>query len=164
MAWIKEKFVIPKTIKPRDRVKIAEIVIDHIISRSLSGLDKNNKKFPPYSKTYADRKNVGIGDVDLTLSGELLESIKLLNHKAGEITIGFDKGDKELNGKAEGNILGSYGREPNKKKARDFLGIPNDELDVIAGAFEAGVDLTGQDTSGFDVGALLDEILAEELK
>lgn len=164
MAWIREKIIIPKTFKPKERVKIAEVVIDHIINRSVAGLDKNNKKFPAYSKKYADRKNVGVSDVDLILSGEMLESIQLLNHKSGEIIIGFDKTDKELNGKAEGNILGSYGREPNKKKARDFLGMPKDELEILFDSFESEIE-AGSSLKGaaFDVGAVLDEVLLEEL-
>lgn len=61
-------------------------------------------------------------NVDLTLSGEMLQSIQLLNHKKGEITIGFDRGDKENNDKATGHITGFYGRSK-VQKVRDFLGI-----------------------------------------
>lgn len=167
MTWIREKIKLPKTFKPKDRVKIAEVIIDHIINRSVAGLDKNNKKFPGYSKEYAEKKGVGQGDVDLILSGEMLESIQLLSHKSGEVVIGFDKSDEELNGKAEGNILGSYGREPNKKKARDFLGMPDDELDILFGAFEEEIELgRGEinDSVAMDVGSILDDLLEEELE
>lgn len=62
----------------------------------------------------------------------MLNSIELLKHKNGEIVIGFDKGDKELNSKAEGNIKGTYGTDrPNPKKARDFLGIKASDLKNI---------------------------------
>jgi hypothetical protein len=140
MTWIREKILLPKTINPTQRKKIAEVIISHIIDRSIAGYDKNNKKFPNYTKKYAEIKGVDVSDVDLLLSAEMLESIKLLSDKSGEITIGFDKSDQELNGKAEGNILGSYGREPNKKKARDFLGIDSDELDVLISAYENELD------------------------
>ena len=128
--------MLPKTINPTQRKKIAEVVINHIINRSIAGYDKNDKKFPIYSKDYAEKKGVSRGEVDLLLSGELLDSIKLLSERSGEITIGFDKEDEKLNGKAEGNILGSYGKEPNKKKARDFLGIDDAELDILISAYE----------------------------
>jgi hypothetical protein len=167
MGWVREKIKLPKTFKPKDRVKIAEVIIDHIITRSVSGIDKNNKKFPEYSDSYAEKKNVGPGDVDLVLSGEMLESIQLLSHKSGEIIIGFDKSDEELNGKAEGNILGSYGRQPNKNKARDFLGMPDDELDILFGAFEEEIELGNVETSeaaSIDVGSILDELLGEYLE
>lgn len=62
----------------------------------------------------------------------MLNSIELLGSKSGEITIGFDKSDKELNGKAEGNILGTYGKDkPDRNKARDFLGIESGALKKI---------------------------------
>lgn len=166
MAWIREKIYLPKTIKPKDRVKLADAIIEHIINRTASGIDKNNKDFPKYSKEYADKKNVGVGDVDLILSGEMLDSIKLLSHKSGEIIIGFDKTDKELNGKAEGNIKGSYGGDPNPKKARDFLGMPKDDLEILFDAFEADIAemQTSDQGTSLDIGSLLDDILAEELK
>jgi hypothetical protein len=135
MTWVREKISLPKTLKPAERRKVAEVIINHIINRSAAGLDKNDKKFPKYSKKYADLKGSDVNDVDLILSGEMLESLKLLSDKSGEITIGYDKGDSELNGKAEGNILGSYGGEPNKKKARDFLGITDSDLEVILDAY-----------------------------
>jgi hypothetical protein len=62
------------------------------------------------------------GKVDLQLSGDMLAAMRLLRESKGEIVIGFDRGSPE-NAKAEGNILGSYGGEPNRKRARDFLGI-----------------------------------------
>ncbi|HXF29111.1 MAG TPA: hypothetical protein VN457_04615, partial [Chlamydiales bacterium] len=51
-----------------------------------------------------------------------LAALKLLSQKKGELRIGFDNDTLE-NSKAEGNILGSYGRDPNPSKARDFLGL-----------------------------------------
>lgn len=160
--YTREKIFLPKTIKPRDRVKIAEFVIDHIVARSLNGLDKNNKKFPNYEIDYANKKNVGVGDVDLTLSGEMLESLELVSHKPGEIIIGYKDPSDELAGKVEGNRIGSYGREPNKDKARDFLGIPEDELDILIGAMESKIDLTRKEVDPFDTISILDQLLEEE--
>ena len=133
MTWIKKKINVPTSFRPKDRIAIAEVLISRIVERSLAGRDKDNKKFPKYSKKYADSKNVGVNDVDLVLSGEMLESIELLNYKKnGEIVIGFDKENEELNGKAEGNITGSYGQPmPNKKKARDFLEIGSKDRSQI---------------------------------
>jgi hypothetical protein len=131
MAWIKEKILIPKKLKPAQREVIADEVIDFIRDRSFAGLDKNNKKFKKYSDQYAKKKGVGVDDVDLVLEGEMLDELMLLSHKAGEITIGYEKGSP-VNDKAEGNILGSYGRDPNPKKARDFLGISRKDLmDIV---------------------------------
>lgn len=97
------------------------------MDRTQRGIDKNGKKFPAYSKEYVkslDFKNAGKskGRVDLQLSGDMLAAITLLEAKKNRIVVGFEKGAEE-NGRAEGNILGSYGGEPDPKKARDFLGI-----------------------------------------
>ena len=71
--WTRERIKLPKTLKPKERIKLAEVVIEHIISRSAAGYDKNNKKFKKYSEQYADRKGVSTSDVDLILSGEMLD-------------------------------------------------------------------------------------------
>lgn len=124
---------IPSTYKPSERLAIGAEIIDYIIDRTKSGKDKNNKPFPGYSKEYVKSLEFKIagkskGNVNLTLSGEMLESMKVLNHRSGEIIIGFDK-DDENNGKAEGNIKGTYGSTtPKPGKKRDFLGIDKDDL------------------------------------
>jgi hypothetical protein len=100
----------------------------------MAGLDKSNREFPQYTKKYADRKGVGRSEVDLVLSGEMLTELKVLSKNANGIEIGYS-GRKELIGKVEGNILGTYGQpEPIPGKKRDFLGIPQDDLDVIISA------------------------------
>jgi len=134
--WTREKIKIPKTLKPKERVQIAEVVINHIINRTAAGQDRNNNDFPKYTAKYAEEKGVGVDDVDLILSGEMLEGIALLSHKPGEIVIGYDDPSDELAGKVEGNRTGSYGGEPNKSKARDFLGIASDDLEVLLDAYQ----------------------------
>jgi hypothetical protein len=162
--YTREKIKLPKSIKPKDRVQIAEVIINHIISRSAAGLDRNNKKFPKYSKDYADSKGVGVNDVDLILSGEMLEELELVNHTSGSITIGYRDPSDELAGKVEGNRIGSYGGEPNKKKARDFLGIDADELEILISSYENEIDLGSSATdAGFSVGDILDDLLRDEL-
>jgi len=124
-------------LKPSDRIALSKDIIDFIINRTRSkGLDKNNTPFKKYSKEYIkslDFKNAGksAGKVNITLSGDTLESILLLSHKTGEITLGFEKGS-EANKIAEGNITGSYGQsKPSKKRARDVLGISPQDLTTI---------------------------------
>lgn len=108
-------------------------MIEHIYDRTNRGLDKKGNPFPGYSKDYIkslDFKNAGKskGRVDLQLSGDMLAAMKLINHKNGKLTIGFERGSEE-NAKAEGNILGTYGQQsPIKGKKRDFLGIEDKKL------------------------------------
>lgn len=135
---MRTKIPIPKSLKPSQREMLAEEIIDFIVERSAAGRDKNNRKFKKYSAKYAELKGVDQDQVDLVLSGDMMEELKVLSHKAGEVVIGYDK-DSDINGKVEGNVTGSYGQDsPNPKRARDFLGISNSDLNSLLedGAYE----------------------------
>ena len=126
---------LPDDLRPAEREEIGFEIIEHIRERSKRGIGVRRagrgfttKVFPNYSENYAARK--GQNNVDLTLSEEMLESIEVLRHRKGEVTIGFQRGT-DVNAKAEGNQIGSYGRSPNPRKARRFLGLTRDELDLI---------------------------------
>ena len=81
----------------------------------------------------------------------MLNALEVLETSEGSITIGYNARDKFNNDKAEGNILGSYGGDPNPAKARDFLGITEGELGTILNKYP----LSGDGLSAADVGALL---------
>ena len=137
MAWQKIDVEVPSDFKPAQRRELGDLIIEHIYDRTNSGKDKNGRKFPGYSESYVkslDFKNGGKskGNVNLQLSGDMLAAIELLSDKRGNIRIGFEKGSDE-NAKAEGNILGSYGGEPNSKRARDFLGVESRKLKELIG-------------------------------
>lgn len=91
----------------------------------------SNKDFPEYEDDYIDFK--GSSDVDLVLSSEMMENLKCLKwNNRGEIEIGYDGRKGKLNGKVEGNRTGSYGQpSPNRKKARDFIGITKADLEEL---------------------------------
>jgi len=121
---MKTKINVPSSLNATQRRELAIDIILYIQERSIEGRDKNEDKMPKYNKDYAELKGVGVDDVDLTDSGDLLSSITLLESTTGSITIGFPKDDVDLNGKAEGNIKGTYGQSsPIPGKKRDFLGI-----------------------------------------
>lgn len=128
---------IPKDYGPKEREAIAHDVLEFIRTRTHDKqVDKNGKAFPGYSKDYIKSQDFKIagkskGSVNLTLSGDMLAALDLLNHKSGNIRIGFERGSEE-NARADGNIRGTYGQDsPNRKKARDFLGIKPNELERI---------------------------------
>lgn len=135
---------IPFGFDPDTREQIAEDIIEHIKDRTESGVgfkDGKDYRFPKYSKQYinsTDFKNAGksAGSVDLTLSGDMLASIELLNHGDGFLLIGFEKGSEE-NAKADGNIRGTYGGKMRRNKARPFLGITRKDLKEILGDYES---------------------------
>lgn len=110
-----------------EKVAIAQEIIDYIQARSKAGRDKNESQMPGYSASYKgslDFKNAGkSGKVNLTLSGDMLAALKILDVQSGRVKIGYDDSDPEA-GRAEGNILGTYGQDsPIRGKKRDFLGI-----------------------------------------
>jgi len=126
-------------------MKLAESVISYIQIRSTEGFDKNGKKFPKYSTQYAKSKGVSRSDVDLVLSGEMLENLSVTKDGEGFIEIGY-KDNSEYAGRAEGNILGTYGQpEPIPGKKRDFLGIDEAELEIMADAIDEEVGEISED-------------------
>lgn len=74
----------------------------------------------------------------------MLDALSLLSTKPGEIVVGFDK-DSDMNGRAEGNILGTYGQPEPITKPRDFLGITKKDLTGIIKADTSDVELTDDD-------------------
>lgn len=133
MAHQKVIIDVPKSLGPNEREQFAEMALDVIIERAQSGKgvrpDKKGNfrqfSFPGYTKEYASKK--GQSNVDLELSGDMLEEMQLLSHRSGKVTLGFIAGSED-NDKVEGNQIGSYGRVANPKKARPFLGLTGSEL------------------------------------
>lgn len=138
-----QKFTVKvsKKFDEATRVAIGLEIIDHILNRTSKGLDKNNKAFAGYSKEYAksfDFKLAGKSKnkVDLSLSGEMMNAVTLLDTSEGEITIGIPEDDDFNNAKAEGNIKGTYGGSPKRGKKRDFMGISRSDLSDIKSEFK----------------------------
>lgn len=65
----------------------------------------------------------------------MLSELKLTKHGKGFIEIGYKNGD-EVAGRVEGNILGTYGNDEPVTKPRDFLGIDEGELEIMADALD----------------------------
>lgn len=136
MAWQKTRFEIPKELNPEQREAVARDILSRIQERAINenkGFNPDTgreKKFPRYTADYAKKKGTSRSDVDLVLSGEMFSGMDLISHRSGSILIGFENGSRE-NAKAEGNQLGSYGKSPDKAKARPFLGLSKKDLDEI---------------------------------
>jgi hypothetical protein len=130
---------LPDKFKSADKEEIAALIIEYIRDRTQqgTGIRSNGRlyDFPAYEDAYA--KSKGSRKVDLTMSEELLTEMKMLSFsdRKNTVTIGYEAGS-DVNGKAEGNIIGSYGRDPNPRKARSFLGVNKSELAAIL----AGLD------------------------
>jgi hypothetical protein len=131
---------LPKGYSSDEARAIGLDIVRRIVDRTQNeNVDKDGKSFPGYSDAYQKSLAFKIAGkskhhVDLTLSGDLLAALDVLSASKGKVTIGIPRGDSENNGKAEGNILGTYGsKKPSRKKARNFLGLTKAELaDILA--------------------------------
>lgn len=132
----KEPIKIKSYYTEEEASAIALEIIDRIIERTQKeNLDRYNEPFAKYSESYSKSLDFNIlgkkkNKVDLTLTGDMLSSLKVLKVKKGLIEIGYEKGDP-INGKVEGNRLGTYGNSKPVAEPRDFLGIHKDDLDKI---------------------------------
>lgn len=132
---VKTTINIPAGYSYAKKQEIAARFAQQIVNNTLAGYDKNGRQFKSYTTEYADFKGVGRSDVDLKLSGAMLDALKILKIGRDYIDIGYD-GRTNQDKKAEGNILGSYGKLPNASKARDFLGLPKSQINEILAEFE----------------------------
>ena len=125
----------------KEQEAIALEILEKVKKRTQSGRDKNGNAFEPYSESYkksAAFKAAGkTSKVNLTLSEDMLNSMEILKNEKGRVTLGFEDGSVE-NGKADGNIRGTYGKPRKVGPARDFLGISNDELSTILKKYPPG--------------------------
>lgn len=147
MAAKQQKFIlkVPDYYGPSERKAIGVDVVTKIRERTEErGVDKSGRTFAKYSDGYKkslDFKIAGKSSkVDLTLSGDMLGALKVLDTSSnGTIVIGFERGSEE-NARAEGNILGSYGKTPGTGPRRDFLGLPGREIQEILKYYPKGVE------------------------
>jgi hypothetical protein len=124
---------LPENLTKDERWLIGEAVIEFIRERTAAGHNKFHRKWAGEAGKYTDAYKAASGKtepVDLLASGDMLEALTVLKNSPDNLEIGIKRSDENF-GKALGNILGSYGREPNAKKARPFLEIlKRDLLDI----------------------------------
>lgn len=128
---------LPDNLKPNQRQAIAQEVIDFIVKRTQDGLDVKGEPWKGKRGEYADSYSKSLdfkiagkskNKVNLTLSSDMLNDLELIKNSKGKIQIGYKKSNPSY-GKAEGNILGTYGSDtPIRGKSRPFLGISRDKL------------------------------------
>ena len=141
MAQQKVKIQLPKGYSPKDRISIGRDIIEAIQRRATEdnkGFNPDtgrDKTFAKYSKAYAKKKGVSRSDVDLILSAEMFNDMKVLTDTSESVTIGFEAGT-ESNAKAEGNQKGTYGNSRPVTEPRYFLGIQKNTLDRILKNYE----------------------------
>jgi hypothetical protein len=117
---------------PQFRSQFSKSVVDRIVERTLSGIDKNDAKFKEYSDSYVSSDIFKIygkdpSEINLELSGEMLSSLRGIA-KSQEIVIELI--GKNNKAKAHGHVNGIKSKKYGKVK-RDFLGLPDDDVDTI---------------------------------
>jgi len=132
---LKELFGVSFNNAPALKEAIGQKIIDRIVSRTQSGMGisfndsgKANtlKLKAPYSKAYVNSDEFKAhgkskGDVNLTLSGDMLGLLDIKNQTGDTITIGWNKGDGQ-DPKAFNHITGDT------VPKRPFFGISKTEL------------------------------------
>ena len=133
----KQSFIVkfPKGFDAEDKAEYVDLIFKHIKERSQNGVGVRRKGrgyqtffFPEYTDEYKSFK--GSSDVDLTVSEDMLNGLEAFNKTKDTVEIGYKRSNPQA-GKAEGNQLGSYGRTPDRKKARPFLGLTKAERDEL---------------------------------
>lgn len=126
-----KRIKVPIEFDKPTREAIGEDIIEYLVDRTRSGKGKNRSKYRgKEANVYSDSYKKS-GTVDLFDTGEMLmAAMKVTVNNVGEIAVGIPMGDDDW-GKAKGNILGSYGKSPNKDKARPFLDIGDVDMQII---------------------------------
>ena len=111
----------------QDRQLLGQLIIERIQERSESGRDIDGRRFSRYSRDYVDYlREIGADSgLDLTLTGEMLNSIQILSEGEGFIEIGLEPGSFAAR-KATYN-QGGNPRIP----SRPFMGIRDSEASSL---------------------------------
>lgn len=115
-------------VPKENREEALEAVADFLKESALSeiGAGRSPVQGGPWKKSltpeYKERKKEESSSVtaNLELSGDLLDALDVKARSMSKLFYGVE-GSKELAGKAEGNNIGSYGRNPDEGKARRFI-------------------------------------------
>jgi hypothetical protein len=77
-----------------DLREIGLLLRERIVSRTRSGVDAHGSAFRSYSESYGERKRaeLGGGPVNLTVSGNMLNEIQILNADHNSVSLGWTGG------------------------------------------------------------------------
>jgi hypothetical protein len=114
------------------RQAIGGAVIETIVNRTQDGISLGGRPFKKYSKNYVNSLAFKVhgkseGNVDLTLSGDMLSAIEVLEESDNGLLIGFD--NTLDNDKAYNHNVGDT------LPKREFFGLQKQELEYITNEF-----------------------------
>lgn len=131
--------------KPAEKEAFVQAAINRIIERSQSNKNINNRKFAKYSKDYAEKKGVSRDDVDMTLDGDMLLSIKRLRASGDKVKFGI-KGGVDAKKSYNHNVGDTLPK-------REYFGLNLSEMKSIA------KDIKQADLGKFTVSEIREQII-----
>lgn len=143
---IQKRITLPADLTRTQRQLIAERVLEQIRENTSKGIGSDGDKFPGYSDSYKDSLDFQIAGKgrtpNLRLTGDMIADLSLIEEGQGYIIIGYPKGHPDAD-KVEGNQIGTYGSDtPSSSKARPFIGIPDNQLELIIAEIRADTEGT----------------------
>jgi hypothetical protein len=135
---LKEMFGVDVSDSPEVKRAIAQAIIDVILERTENGLAKGGKRSlkAPYSDEYAaslpfKANGKSKGKVNMTLNGDMLGLLDMIDETPNTITIGWV--DEKENLKAYNHNVGDT------VPKRDFFGLTKGEIKEITQRFKSEV-------------------------
>ena len=92
---MKKKFQTPNDFSVNDRIRVGELIIDHIRRQTNRGRNpETNESFGSYSDGYTESKKFksagkSKNKVNLRLSGEMMQNLQIVNNEGNGVTLGF---------------------------------------------------------------------------
>lgn len=125
----KKRFNLPSDFDSTDRDKAASLIIEKIVQRTTNNIDSEGKRFKNYSEAYSSSlefkiANKSKNDPNLTLTGDMLNSIQVIDTGPGFITLGYNEGTPE-------NDKATWAERSDNGPARKFLGLTDKELEQV---------------------------------
>ena len=127
--------------------EIGQDIAQYIRNRSAENKGIGGKALrSPYSKEYAASLEFKVAgksrtDVNMRLTGDMLESIETLDFDGSVLTVGIEG---EQAPKAHGHMTGKNGQAPKMK--REFFGITKKEFEEIVSNYSDRIDALRQQT------------------
>lgn len=121
--------------------EIGQDIVEYIKGRAEKGIGVGGKQLrTPYSKEYASSaefKAAGkkASKVNMTLTGDMLDSIEVLDFDGQVLTVGIENDQAP---KAHGHMTGKNGEVPNMK--REFFGLTKSELKDITSNYASRIE------------------------
>ncbi len=134
--------------------EVGKLIVTMVRRRTLKGLDADGRAFKPLSPGYAKQKREALGSTraDLSVSGRMLNELRIVVVKRNEVGVGYLAGgtgrasggtfiqrSRSVSGAEKANYHANTGAGKSRIK-RDFLGLTKDEQAKVERAIQKHVE------------------------